>query len=102
MNTVVFPAIREELYYGYMGVWSEGYGFCFASYDGGSLWGGTIGFKYDLIEDNQIRYEYNAADNKINGDYYLANAAFANLVAPIGYGTPRTFTLSTNDIWGPE
>lgn len=93
--------IGEDLYYAYLGKNTSGqYGFCFASTDGASLYGGVLKYTYKLVNDNKITYTY-AQSGDDNGIWYYQNAAFNYLINPIAGANPRTFTITADNIKKP-
>lgn len=89
--------IGEKLYYAYMGTYGTGlYGFCFASYDGSSLWGGALGFTSQLIGEDEITYNF-ASSFAGDGKFYYDYAKFVYLLHPISSSTARTFKLTSDN-----
>ena len=91
-------AIREELYYAYMGTDNGGYGFQFASYDGAGLYGGALFFDYVMVGEDKITLNF-ALRGAGDGVWYYNNAAFNYLLHPVT--GQRTFTLTSDDPKNP-
>jgi hypothetical protein len=90
-------AIGEELYYAYLGTYSDGkYAFSFASAYGSSLYGGALHFNYVLIDENKVNFTF-ASSGAGDGVWYYNNALFNYLINPLHGGTNKTFTLTTDN-----
>lgn len=94
-------AIGEELYYAYLANEEGGFGLQFASYDGRSLYGGSLFFNYTLTGEDQITLQF-AMAGAGDGVWYHNNANFAYALFPFGYSSSRTFTLTTDNINKPS
>lgn len=91
-------AIEEELYYAYLGTYTNGqYGFCFGSAAGSSVYTGLLVYQAALIGENQVKLTF-ALSGAGDGVWYYSNAAFSYLINPVGTPTGKTFTLTTDDI----
>ena len=52
-------AIEEELYYAYLGTYTNGqYGFCFGSAAGSSVYTGLLVYQAALIGENQVKLTF--------------------------------------------
>ena len=95
-------AIEEELYYAYLGTYTNGqYGFCFGSAAGSSVYTGLLVYQAALIGENQVKLTF-ASSGAGDGVWYYSNAAFSYLINPVGTSTGKTFTLTTDDIKNPS
>lgn len=93
--------IGEQLYYAYMGTYSDGqYGFSFGATDGTYLYGGALIFEYQLQGENKVTYTF-ALAGAGNGVWYYSNAAFAYLIYPLHGGSSKTFTLTSDNMKNP-
>jgi hypothetical protein len=91
-------AIGEELYYAYLGTYSDGkYAFSFNS----SGYRGALHFNYVLIDENKVNYSF-AGTGIDNGAWYYSNALFNYLIFPLHGGSNKTFTLTTDDEKDPS
>lgn len=92
-------AIGEELQYAFMGsMLSEAgkFGFNFMS----SGYGGVLHFNYQLDGNDKIALMF-AGTAEGNGAWYFNNAGMGNATIPFGYGEPRFFTLTTDNVKNP-
>ncbi|HBG41858.1 MAG TPA: hypothetical protein DDW85_10695 [Porphyromonadaceae bacterium] len=88
----------EELYYAYMGKYSDGrYGFCFGSFlPGTGVYIGALLYNYQLVGEDKVTYTF-GGQGADNGAYYFQNAKFNYLINPVSLQDPRTFTLTTDN-----
>ena len=88
----------EQLYFAYMGLDANGkYAFNFGVL-GDQLYRGALQFKYTLIGENKVTYNF-AGTGDPNGGFYYSNVLFNYIIVPIT--GPRTYTLSSDDIKNP-
>ena len=91
-------AIGEELYYAYLGTYSDGkYAFSFNS----SGYLGALHFNYVLIDENKVNYSF-AGTGIDNGAWYYQNAQFDDLIYPLYGGSNKTFTLTADNEKDPS
>lgn len=97
-NTVksALTGIGEELYYAYLANEEGGFGLQFASYDGKSLYGGSLFFKTAVISDDEVALQF-AMSGAGDGVWYHNNASFAYALFPFGYSSARTFKLTCDN-----
>lgn len=93
-------AIGEQLYYAYLGSLSGGYGFCFSSYDGSSLYGGLLGYAPTIVNDNEVIMKF-AGTAASNGAWYYNNASFNYYISALGASAGKTYTLTADDAKKP-
>ena len=101
-NTVktALEGIGEQMYYAYLAD-DGGFGFHFASYDGKSLYGGSLFFNAAVISDDEVALQF-AMSGAGDGVWYHNNASFAYALFPFGYSSPRTFKLTADNIAEPS
>lgn len=88
----------EELIYAFIGSALYGsFGFNFNS----SGYAGLLGLDYELIGEDKVTlvFNYGAAGY---GAYYYNYAYFYYMLFPFGYSSPRTFTLTTDNLASPS
>ena len=89
-NNTPYSVMGETLIWAYLGD-----NFCFSFNSSG--YGGTLGFNYTYIGDNQISMKFNMTGTG-DGVWYHNNASFHFLLNVFGYSSERTFTLETDNI----
>lgn len=93
----------EETRYAILGTYEfntsygKNFGLTFASFDGSSTWWGTLAMDYKLIGTDEVELTYNAANNVLNGNYYVKYYGYANIVYPFAWTTARRFKITTDD-----
>jgi hypothetical protein len=87
----------ERLVYAYMGTATGNFAFIFSS----SGYTGSLYFNKELVGDDKIVLQFAMAGGG-DGVWYHNNAGFANLLNPLGYAAPRTFTLTTDLLKDPS
>ena len=93
----------EETRYAILGTYEfsanygKNFGLSFASFDGSASWWGTLAMDYKLIGTDEVELTYNAANNVLNGNYYVKYYGYANIVYPFAWTTARRFKITTDD-----
>lgn len=87
----------DNLEYAYMGstLYKE-FGFTFKS----SIYFGFLGMTYELIGEDNVTLIHNNK-TKRNGEWYIKNAGFINLLEPFGYNSERIFSVTVDNMEKP-
>ena len=88
--------------YEFSSTYGKNFGLTFGHYDGSSTWWGTLAMNYKLIGKDEIELTYVAANNVLNGNYYVQYYGYANIVYPFAWTTARRFKLTTDDLKHPS
>lgn len=107
LNNYQVPYGEETRYailgnYEFSTSYGKNFGLSFGSYDGSSTWWGTLAMNYKLIGKDEVELTYVAANNVLNGNYYVQYYGYANIVYPFAWTTPRRFKLTTDDLKHPS
>lgn len=95
--------IGEELYYANLGDEEGTFGLNFASYDGSSLYGGSLFFDTSIPEGttDEVTLQF-ARKGAGDGVWYHNNAGFNYALLPFGYSSAKTFKLETDNEANPS
>lgn len=87
----------EEIAYMYMGKGSNGFAFYFNS--GG--YAGWLGYKYTLIEEDQVSIAF-AMSGDSNGIYYHNNCNYNYPLTYLGYSSAKTWRIEADNLKSPS
>lgn len=93
--------IGEKLYYAYLANEEGGFGLQFGSYDGKSLYSGSLFFDTAVISDDEVALKF-AMKGAGDGVWYHNNANFHYALWPFGYRSANTFKLTTDNLAEPS
>ena len=95
--------IGEKLYYANLGDEEGTFGLNFASYDGSSLYGGSLFFDTSIPEGttDEVTLQF-ARQGAGDGVWYHNNAGFNYALLPFGYSSAKTFKLETDNEANPS